>query len=221
MLSPSPTGVSRLIGSSMRSSSSLDPFLGEARLVGDLDRRRLAVELLGEHATGALDAAHLLGDVHRQSDRAALVGERAGDGLANPPGGVRRKLVAHRAVELLDGADEAEVALLDQVEQRDVRLRVVPRDRHDEAQVRLDQLALRLLVARVLTAGELALPGRREQGAVSDLADVQACSGSCVWIELLVEPGVLFLVLDLGWLRGRGGLDQLEMGSATSVSSSP
>ena len=43
----------------------------------------------------AHDAAHLLGDVHRQPDRPALVGERARDRLADPPRRVGRELVAH------------------------------------------------------------------------------------------------------------------------------
>ena len=64
-----------------------------------------------------------------------------------------------RVVELLDRADEAEVALLDQVEQRHAGPRVVPRDRHHEPEVALDQLPLGVLVALVLAAGELALLG--------------------------------------------------------------
>ena len=117
--------------------------------------------------------AHLLRDVHWQADRAALVGERARDGLADPPRRVRRELVAHAVVELLHRTDQPEVALLDQVEQRHAGLRVVARDRHHQPQVALDQLALRGLVALVLPAGELALLGGREQPAVADLADVE------------------------------------------------
>ena len=117
--------------------------------------------------------AHLLGDVDGEADRAALVGQRARDRLADPPRRVGRKLVAHPVVELLDRADQAEVALLDQVEQRHAGPRVVPRDRHHEAQVRLDQLPLRVLVACVLAPGELALFLARQQRPVADLADVE------------------------------------------------
>ena len=144
-----------------------------ARLLRELRERRLAVELLRELAARAQQPAHLLGDVHGQPDRPALVGERAGDRLADPPGRVRRKLVAHLVVELLDRADQAEVALLDQVEQRDAGLRVVARDRHDEPEVRLDQPPLRLLVAGVLAPRELALLGAGQQRAAADRADVE------------------------------------------------
>ena len=143
---------------------------------GDIERLgegRVAVELLAERAAGAGDAAHLVGDVHRQADRAALLGERAGDRLADPPGRVGRELVAECVIELLDGADQAEVAFLDQVEQRHAGAGVVPGDRHDEPQVALDQPILRLLVALVLAAGELALLGMGQQTPVADLADVE------------------------------------------------
>ena len=140
---------------------------------GDLLVGGLAVQLLGEFAAGALHAAHLVGDVHGESDRASLVDERAHHGLPDPPRCVRREPVAHRPVELLDGADQAEVALLDQVEERHLRLRVVPRDRHHEAEVRLDQLLLGRQVARVLAPRQLPLPRRREQRTVADLAHVE------------------------------------------------
>jgi hypothetical protein len=111
--------------------------------------------------------------VDGQADRPALLGQRARHGLADPPGRVGGELEAHRVVELLDRADQAEVALLDQVEEWHAGLRVVARDRHHKPEVRLDQLALRCLVALVLAARELALLGRREQPAVADLAHVE------------------------------------------------
>ena len=139
----------------------------------ELGDRRLAVQLLREHAAGAHQAAHLVGDVDGQADDPALVGERARDRLPDPPGRVGRELEAHLVVELLDGADEPEVALLDQVEERHAGLRVVPGDRHHEPEVALDQAALGGLVAHVLPPGELALLGRGQEPAVADLADVE------------------------------------------------
>ena len=151
----------------------LDALLREARLDGDLRDRRVAVQLLRELPPGAHHAPRLLRHVDGQANDAPLVGERAGDGLPDPPGRVGRELVAHRVVELLDRADQAEVALLDQVEQRHAGLRVVARDRHHESEVRLDQLPLGGLVAEILAAGELALLRRRQEPAVADLADVE------------------------------------------------
>src|SRR5690349_9710043 len=76
--------------------------------LGDLLRRRLAAELGDELALRAPDLVELLDDVHRDADRARLVGERAGDRLADPPRGVGRELEALAVVELLRGAHEAE-----------------------------------------------------------------------------------------------------------------
>ena len=53
-------------------------------------------------------------------------------------------------LELLDGLHEADVALLDQVEELEPAVGVLLRDRDDEAEVRDDQLVLglvRLLLA--------------------------------------------------------------------------
>src|SRR6478752_6870714 len=76
----------------------LDALDGEAGVERDLLDRRIAVQLLRELATGALRPPDLLGDVNRQANRAALVGERTCDGLANPPGRVRRKLESELVV---------------------------------------------------------------------------------------------------------------------------
>jgi len=111
--------------------------------------------------------------VYGEPDRAALVGERTGDRLADPPGGVGRELEAHLVVELLDRADQAEIALLNQVEKRYAGLGVVPGDRHHETEVALDQPPLGRLVAEVLAPGELALLRGGEQPAVTDLAHVE------------------------------------------------
>ena len=173
MLSPSPTGVSRLTGSSTRSSSSRTRFSGKAALLRQLLFGRLAVELLSKLTARAHEPANLVRDVDRQPDRSTLVGERARYCLTDPPRRVGRKLVAELVVELLDRADQAEVAFLDQVQQRHAGLRVVAGDRHDEPEVRLDQLLLGLFVALVLAACELALFCRCQERAVADRADVE------------------------------------------------
>ena len=100
----------------------------------------------------------------RQADRAAGVGDAAGDGLADPPRGVGGELEALAPVELLDGVHQAEVALLDQVEQRQARGLVLLGDRHHQAQVRLHERALGVL-ALAGGAAQLALLGGGELAA--------------------------------------------------------
>ena len=102
---------------------------GEAKRLGDLLFRHL--DLGGEFGKGGrtavlqlqagtslLEASKGVAGVHGQADGAAGVGDAAGDRLTDPPGRVRRELEAFAPVELLDGVHQAEVALLDEVEQR-------------------------------------------------------------------------------------------------------
>ncbi len=131
--------------------------------------RGLAAELGDELALGAADLVELLDDVDRDADRARLVGERAGDRLADPPGRVGRELEALAVVELLRRAHEPERALLDQVQERQALVAVVLRDRDDEPQVGLDHLLLRVEVAALDPAREVDLLLGGEQ---ADLADV-------------------------------------------------
>jgi hypothetical protein len=67
------------------------------------------------------------------------------------------------------------------VQERHPRLGVVPRDRHHETEVRLDEALLGLLIASVLELGERALLRRRQQAAVADLADVE--------LQRILRPG--------------------------------
>ena len=79
-----------------------------------------------------------LDHVHRNANRARLVGNRAGDGLANPPRRVGRKFVAAAILEFLHRLHQAHVAFLDQVEKGEAAVGVFFGDRNDEAQVGLD-----------------------------------------------------------------------------------
>ncbi len=78
-----------------------------------------------------------------EADQAGLLVEGPADGLADPEGGVGGELEALAPVELVDGVLEAEVALLDEVEQLHARGQgVAAGDAHDEAQVGPDEAVL-------------------------------------------------------------------------------
>jgi hypothetical protein len=109
--------------------------------------------------------------VDGHADRPRLVRERPRDRLADPPGRVRRELVAPAPVELLDRADQAERAFLDQVEERQALVPVVLRDRDDEPEVRLDHVCLRAHVPALDLLGELDLLGGGQQRMASRLAE--------------------------------------------------
>src|ERR671938_779014 len=98
--------------------SLVDVLDRQAGRLRELGLRRFAPELDLEPARGARELLLPLDDVHGHADRARVVRDRALHRLADPPGRVRRELVAAAPVELLDGAVEAERPLLDQVEER-------------------------------------------------------------------------------------------------------
>ena len=87
------------------------------------------------------DTVHLvdgLDHVHRNADGAGLIGNRAGDGLANPPGGIGGELVAAAVLKFVNRFHQADVALLDQVEKLQTAVGVFFSNRDDQAQVGLD-----------------------------------------------------------------------------------
>src|SRR3954468_11631611 len=220
-LSPSsPSGVCSEIGSPAAFLAAvlldLDDLLGgHVELLGQLLRGGLAAQVL-EHL--ALDAGELVDDldhVHRDADGAGLVGHRPGDRLPDPPRRVRGELVALGVVELLDGADQPEVALLDEVQEEHAPAGVALGQRDDEAQVRLEQVVLR---APTVFRDPLQLA---QQPGVELLAGVQRLLGEQAGLDPLgeldlllgVEEGDLADLLEvvLHGVRGRtGGRDLLR-----------
>ena len=112
--------------------------------------------------------------MHGDADGARLVGDGAGDGLSDPPRGVGGELVALRVVELLDGLDQAEVALLDEVEKQHAAADIALGDRHDQTEVCLLHAVLGLRVALGHALGQLLLLLRGEQRHFADLLEVHA-----------------------------------------------
>src|SRR5439155_601367 len=82
----------------------------------ELFGRRLAAEILQQLTLDAAELVDHLDHVDRNADGAGLVGHCAGDRLPDPPGGVGRELVTLGVVELLDRADQTQVAFLDEAE---------------------------------------------------------------------------------------------------------
>ena len=72
-----------------------------------------------------------------------LVGDGPTHRLANPPRGVGAETKASAVVELVDGAHEPRVALLEEIAEVQPLMAVAARNRNDEPQVRLHELRLR------------------------------------------------------------------------------
>src|SRR4051812_19671160 len=178
--------------------------------LGDLFGGRLATELLDQRAGGANQLVDRLDHVDRDADRARLVGDRAGDRLADPPRRIGRELVAAAVLELVDRLHQADVAFLNQIEELQAAIRVLLRDRDDEAEVGFNELLLRHL--RFVLAVEddverlLQLVGRLLQ-RVGEALDLE--------LQLLDLPLdvllVVFLELDLLVLRVEHPLEGVDL----------
>ena len=123
------------------------------------------------------DARHAIDHVVQvdgNADRARVVGNGARDGLTDPPRRVGAELEAAPPVEFLDRAQQPEVALLDQVDQRHAAVRIAPRDADHQAQVGVGQ---RLAGGLALAASALelvALVSDSVLGAVQPLGRLAA-----------------------------------------------
>src|ERR671915_591596 len=99
----------------------------------------LALHLGGELVVGAGHLAKLVAPVHGHSYGAALVGNGTLHCLPNPPGGIRGESPSTVGIELLDGLHQADVALLDQILERQPHPTVLLGYAHDEPEVLLDE----------------------------------------------------------------------------------
>jgi hypothetical protein len=102
-----------------------------------IDRRELTGLALEPilRAANALDGA---GEMHREADHLALIRERAAERVTDPPGRVRAEAQPAAMVELVDRAEQPEVPLLDEIDERHPA--IATRERHDDSKVRLHEL---------------------------------------------------------------------------------
>ena len=121
-----------------------DPLDRHLHLIGDLLRGRFAAEVLDQLLLHAHQLVDRFDHVHRDADRARLICDGSSDGLADPPRGVGRELVAPSVLELLDRLHEAHVALLNEIEEREASVRVLLGNGDHQAEVGFDHLGLGL-----------------------------------------------------------------------------
>ena len=112
--------------------------------------------------------------MNRDADRTRLIGDGARDRLSNPPRRVGAELIALVVVELLDRFDEAEIALLYEIEEQHAPADIALGNTHDEAQVRLCQFLLRFFVSRFHAFGEGNFLIRRKEGHATNLLQIHA-----------------------------------------------
>ena len=125
--------------------------LGDVQGLRQLGEGRRPAGLALDLPLGAQQPPYLVAGMDREAYRPAGVVDPPADRLLDPPGGVRRELEALSPVELAHGVDQAEVALLDEIEKGQVRGLVPLGDRDHETQVGVDELLARGF-ARAATA---------------------------------------------------------------------
>eukprot|EP00964_Phaeocystis_antarctica_P141643 scaffold106720_cov62-Phaeocystis_antarctica.AAC.5 len=136
--------------------------------------------------------------VHGQPDRARVVGDRAGDGLPDPPRGVRREAEAALRVELLRRLDQPHASLLDEVLQRQALVHVLLGDRDHQPEIGgYDEL---LSVLHVLELAPVLLPAARQPDVRGDL--VVGHGALHAGIHLLPQRPPLEHLLDAACERG-------------------
>jgi len=122
-------------------------FLGQF-LVGGL-----ATQLLGHLIGNPAQLGDFIDQVDGQADRFALIGQRSLDGLLDPPRRVGAQLAAFFGVKPLDRFHEADIALGNEVQERETEIAIVARDFDDQAEVRANHDGARLHVAALDATG--------------------------------------------------------------------
>src|SRR6266849_8546231 len=150
---------------------------GNVHALGNFFRSRLTPEFLHQLLTGANLLVDRLDHVHGNADGARLIRDGPGDGLANPPSGVGRKLVAAAPLEFVGTLHESKVAFLDQIKKLQPAIGVLFGDGHNEAKVGLGQFFLRLVGFRLAPPDEregALQAGRPDLAVICDFSQLRA-----------------------------------------------
>ncbi len=90
---------------------------GTSRALASSSTLRFAPQALSQLVLDAQQFVDLVAHMDRHADRPALIGDGAGDRLADPPGRISAELMAAAIIEFLRGADQSDVAFLDQIQE--------------------------------------------------------------------------------------------------------
>src|SRR6185312_7042824 len=145
------------------------------RQTGDLRqlvRRGLATQLLTQDLGRLDDAREIRGAIERNANCATLARERRQDCLTNPPDCVGDELHSLIRIELARSSEQTDVALTDQIDERETAVLVFLCDRDDEAQIALHQLLQRVRITRANLASDVYLFGALEQRICTDFVQV-------------------------------------------------
>src|SRR6267378_2223419 len=108
----------------------------------DLVAGWLPAVLLNEPPAYAHELVDRLHHVHRNADRTSLVRNSTRYRLADPPCCIGAELEALAVIELLDGANKADITFLDEIQERHPTPNVLLGNADDEAEVGFSQTLL-------------------------------------------------------------------------------
>ncbi|MNE81116.1 hypothetical protein D3C80_1777450 [compost metagenome] len=111
--------------------------------------------------------------MNRQANGAGLVHDGPFDGLTNPPGRVGRKAETALWIKLFHRPDQPQVALFDQVEQRQPTIDITPGDFHHQSQVAFNHALAPGRIATLRQARKMHFFFRGQQGGKADFIEVQ------------------------------------------------
>src|SRR5437870_7654356 len=89
----------------------------DLQALGELFRSGLAANFLHQFPAGAYHLVDVLDHVHRHAYGARLIRDSSGNRLTYPPRGIGRELVTAPPLELLCSPHEADIPLLDQIQE--------------------------------------------------------------------------------------------------------
>ena len=116
-----------------------------------------------------------------------MVSQRGEDGLPDPPHRITDELHALLRIKLPGGRDEADVALLDEIRERDTAVLIFLSNTDHEAQVRSREFLNRILIPQLSESAELLLTLRRDQFVAAHVAEVLI--ESALFLDTGVETG--------------------------------
>src|SRR5664279_3256594 len=108
--------------------------------------------------------------MHGHADSLALIGDGPGDGLPDPPDSVGREAVTAPVVELGRRANEADIALLYQIEQGESLVAVALGHADNQAEIGLHHDAQGLIVAAGNALTEVQFLLGSQSGSAADFA---------------------------------------------------
>ena len=117
-----------------------DPFDRNIHFFRDFFRQRFPSFILQELAGNADQFIDRFYHVHRDTDGAGLVGNSAGNSLADPPRGIGTEFIAFTIVKFIDRFQQPQIAFLYQIQEKHAPSDIPFGNTDDKTQIGIGQL---------------------------------------------------------------------------------